>query len=98
MNAVFKGGTFTATTAEQILKAAQARADAAEAQAEALRAENERLKDANQKYKAVLAFYGDKRNWLSPTTDSFALQYDPEPSPVEKVGASLATKVLEETT
>jgi hypothetical protein len=41
----------------------------------------------------VLTFYGNRRNWLSPST-GFALQYDPEPSPLETDGGKRARAVL----
>jgi hypothetical protein len=39
----------------------------------------------NAKLRAALEFYADKANWSSPSR-GFALQYDPEPSPVQKAG------------
>ena len=36
-----------------------------------------------QEYIKALAFYADPANWKSPS-EGFALQYDREPSPVEK--------------
>jgi hypothetical protein len=42
----------------------------------------------------ALSFYADPANWRSPSS-GFALQYDPEPSPVDKAGRhEVAAKVL----
>lgn len=44
----------------------------------------------------ALRFYANPKNWESPST-GFASQYDPEPSPVERVGAKLARNALKGT-
>lgn len=41
----------------------------------------------------ALAFYADPANWKSPST-GFALQYDREPSPVEKDRGARAREVI----
>jgi hypothetical protein len=41
----------------------------------------------------ALAFYAKKENWSSSST-GFALQYDPEPAPVQRDRGSLAMKTL----
>ena len=45
--------------------------------------QRENWKSRAMKYREALEFYADPANWQSPS-HGFALQYDPEPSPVEK--------------
>ena len=52
-----------------------------------LTAEIDRLRE-------TLAFYADPDNWMSPSR-GFALQYDPEPSPVHKVRHAKAAAALQ---
>ena len=48
----------------------------------------------HKKMKIALEFYADKKNWETPST-GFAVQYDPEPSPVKKDNGFMASMVLE---
>jgi len=41
------------------------------------------LLQSHDDLKAVLAFYASSANWQSPSS-GFALQYDPQPSPVSR--------------
>lgn len=43
----------------------------------------------------ALAFYADRKNWESPSR-GFALQYDPEKSPVQKDWGAKAREALGE--
>lgn len=45
------------------------------------------------KHTEALKFYADPNNWQSPSK-GFALQYDPEPSPIKKDGGKLARNAL----
>lgn len=40
---------------------------------------------------AALDFYADPSNWASPSK-GFALQYDPEPSPIQRAGRHLPAR------
>ena len=46
--------------------------------------------------KKVLAFYAEPKNWLSKSK-GFALQYDPEPSEIQKDKGELARMTLSQT-
>ena len=48
-----------------------------------LRDELRKLIARAERYQEALEFYADPANWRSPS-EGFALQYDREPSPVEK--------------
>lgn len=54
------------------------------------------LVSENKKLREVLAFYGDVKNWRSPST-GFALQYDPIPSAIRADNGSRARTALGET-
>ena len=43
----------------------------------------------------ALAFYAEEKNWESPSS-GFALQYDPEPSPINNDRGKRARGILEE--
>jgi len=47
----------------------------------------------NEEIMAFLEFIADDKNWQSPSK-GFALQYDPEPSPIEKDARRRARKLL----
>ena len=55
--------------------------------------ENERLTSALSDMQAELSFYADERNWRSPST-GFALQYDREPSPIQRDRGARARALL----
>lgn len=43
--------------------------------------------------KGALAFYADPKNWVTPST-GFAVQYDPEPPPVQRDRGARAREAL----
>ena len=64
---------------------------------------NEKLRDANEticeqrtrveELEGAVRFYAEEKNWRSPSS-GFALQYDPEPSPINKDRGNLARTTL----
>lgn len=43
--------------------------------------------------RSIIAFFADEQNWQSPSS-GFALQYDPEPSPIQSKGRQIARDFL----
>lgn len=48
-----------------------------------------------QRLEIALAFYAEPNNWRSPSK-GFALQYDPEPSPIDKDQGQMARTMIAE--
>lgn len=53
----------------------------------------EEAEDRIVELETALAFYAKSENWISSST-GFALQYDPEPAPVQRDRGSLAMATL----